>query len=70
MVVLRRWPQGTGGGFDQTLDLSVGGQQVAFLQGGPSSSISQTLSGFQAGASYTVQFLAAQRGDVSNGGED
>ncbi|HWX55736.1 MAG TPA: RHS repeat-associated core domain-containing protein [Verrucomicrobiae bacterium] len=45
------------------------GQQVAFLQAA-GGSISQSLSGFQAGASYTVSFQAAQRGNVSNGGQD
>ena len=34
------------------------------------STISQTLSGFQAGVSYTVSFKAAQRGNFNQGGQD
>jgi len=46
------------------------GVQVAYLQGGAGSTISQTLSGFQAGVSYTVSFKAAQRGNFNQGGQD
>lgn len=60
---------GNGSGFTFGNPAAPEGQQVAFLQGG-GSSITQMLSGFQAGGSYTVQFLAAQRGNVSQGGED
>ena len=61
---------GNGSGFTFGNPAAPEGQQLAFLQGGPTSSITQMLAGFQAGGSYTVQFLAAQRGNVSNGGED
>ena len=43
------------------------GAQVAFLQG--SATISQALSGFLPGTSYTVSFSAAQRGSYNNGGQ-
>jgi hypothetical protein len=45
------------------------GVQVAFLQGS-GSSISQSIGGFQAGASYTVVFAAAQRGNWNQGGQN
>ena len=44
--------------------------QVAFLQGGSPSSISQAISGFQSNVSYVVRFFAAQRANFSNGGQD
>lgn len=46
------------------------GAQVAFLQGGNWSHLSQQVTGLQAGASYTVTFKAAQRGNHSQGGQD
>jgi hypothetical protein len=47
------------------------GNQVAFLQGGSSSVISQTLSVFQANTPYVVTFAAAQRMNCCNaGGQD
>jgi RHS repeat-associated protein len=47
------------------------GNQVAFIQGGSSSVISQQIGGLVAGASYAVTFSAAQRGNCcGNGGED
>jgi RHS repeat-associated protein len=46
------------------------GSQVAFIQGGPGAYISQSVSNFQAGVSYTVTFKAAQRGNGNNGGQD
>jgi hypothetical protein len=44
--------------------------QVAFLQGGSGSEISQSVSGFQANTSYVVTFSAAQRVNYNNGGQD
>src|SRR5207248_8223511 len=37
------------------------GNQVAFLQGGAASSISQPVSGFRSDVAYTITFAAAQR---------
>jgi RHS repeat-associated protein len=61
---------GNGSGFTSGNPAAPEGVQVAFLQGGATSSISQTLSGFQTGVSYTVTFKAAQRGNFSTGGQD
>lgn len=44
--------------------------QVAFLQGGSGSSITQSISGFQANTNYGVTFAAAQRNNYTNGGQD
>jgi len=47
------------------------GNQVAFIQGGNSASIAQSVSGLTPGVSYAVTFAAAQRGNCcGNGGED
>ncbi len=43
------------------------GTQAAFIQG--YGSITQTLTGFNPGVTYTITFSAAQRGSVQNGGE-
>ena len=61
---------GNGSGFTLANPAAPDGVQVAFLQMGASSSISQSLAGFQAGVSYTVTFKAAQRGSNNNGGQD
>src|SRR5262249_21694692 len=61
---------GNGSGFTSGNPPAPEGGQVAFLQVGSGSTISQTLSGFQAGVSYTVTFYAAQRGNFNNGGQD
>ena len=61
---------GNGSGFTSGNPAAPEGVQVAFLQGGSSNSISQSLSGFQAGVSYTVTFRAAQRGNFNQGGQD
>lgn len=59
-----------GSGFTGGNPAAIQGTQVAFLQGGYTSVISQSLSGFQAGVSYTVSFYAAQRANFNQGGED
>src|SRR5205085_3137688 len=47
------------------------GNQVAFLQGGAASSISQPVSGFRSDVAYTITFAAAQRGNCcGSGGQD
>src|SRR6185295_4362272 len=50
-----------GSGFTSGNPNAPEGVQVAFLQG--TGSISQSISGFHAGVSYTVVFAAAQRGN-------
>jgi RHS repeat-associated protein len=59
-----------GSGFTSGNPGAPEGGQVAFIQMGANSVISQTLSGFQTGMSYTVSFSAAQRANFSNGGQD
>jgi RHS repeat-associated protein len=61
---------GNNSGFTSSNPAAPEGAQVAFLQGGSANYISQSLSGFQAGVSYTVSFQAAQRGSSNAGGED
>jgi RHS repeat-associated protein len=61
---------GNGSGFTWGNPAAPEGAQVAFLQMGSGSVISQSLSGFQAGTNYAVTFYAAQRGNVSAGGQD
>ena len=51
-----------GTGFTNLNPSAPEGQQVAFVQGGSANYFLQSLSGFQAGGSYTVSFKAAQRG--------
>lgn len=47
------------------------GNQVAFLQGGGGSTISQSISGFRSDVAYTITFAAAQRGNCCGaGGQD
>jgi hypothetical protein len=47
------------------------GSQAAFLQGGNTSTISQSVSGFQSPTSYIVKFAAIQRLNCCNaGGQD
>lgn len=46
------------------------GSQVAFLQGGSASQISQSITGFKAGAYYKIVFKAAQRGNAAQPGQD
>ncbi|HKZ78753.1 MAG TPA: RHS repeat-associated core domain-containing protein, partial [Pyrinomonadaceae bacterium] len=47
------------------------GVQVAFIQGGNTSLISQSVSGWQSGINYSVSFQAAQRGNCCGaGGQD
>jgi RHS repeat-associated protein len=47
------------------------GNQVAFIQGGSASVISQTVNGLTVGATYAVTFSSAQRGNCCGaGGED
>ncbi len=53
---------GNNSGFTSSNPPAPEGAQVAFLQGGPANFISQSISGFQAGVSYSVSFQAAQRG--------
>jgi RHS repeat-associated protein len=59
-----------GSGFTSGNPGAPQGGQVAFIQFGSDDVFSQSLSGFQAGVSYTVSFSAAQRGNSSNGGQD
>ncbi|HWZ41886.1 MAG TPA: RHS repeat-associated core domain-containing protein [Candidatus Saccharimonadales bacterium] len=59
-----------GSGFTSGNPAAPEGSQVAFIQNGAASVISQSLSGFQAGVSYAVSFYAAQRGTSNSGGED
>jgi RHS repeat-associated protein len=61
---------GNNSGFTSSNPAAPEGAQVAFLQGGSANFISQSLSGFQAGVNYTVNFQAAQRGNFNAGGED
>jgi RHS repeat-associated protein len=61
---------GNNSGFTSSNPAAPEGAQVAFLQGGSANYISQSLSGFQAGVSYTVSFQAAQRGNFNTGGQD
>ncbi|HEY9284951.1 MAG TPA: RHS repeat-associated core domain-containing protein [Pyrinomonadaceae bacterium] len=44
------------------------GTQVAYVQGGSSSHVSQQVTGLQTGVSYAVTFKAAQRGNCCAGG--
>ena len=53
---------GNNSAFTQFNPNAVEGSQVAFLQNGDSSIISQTISGFQPGRTYQVAFASAQRG--------
>jgi RHS repeat-associated protein len=50
-----------GSGFTYANPNAPEGNQVAFLQGGSPAAISQSISGFQAGVTYTLTFSAAQR---------
>jgi RHS repeat-associated protein len=50
-----------GSGFTWANPNAPEGNQVGFLQGGSASVISQSISGFQAGVTYTLTFSAAQR---------
>jgi RHS repeat-associated protein len=61
---------GNNSGFTSSNPAAPVGAQVAFLQGGSANFISQSLSGFQAGVNYTVNFQAAQRGSSNTGGQD
>jgi RHS repeat-associated protein len=61
---------GNNSGFTSSNPSAPQGAQVAFLQGGSANFISQSLSGFQAGISYTISFQAAQRGNFNTGGQD
>ena len=59
-----------GSGFTSGNAVAPEGTQVAFLQGSEAT-ITQQVSGFQAGVSYSVVFAAAQRGNCCNaGGQD
>jgi hypothetical protein len=62
---------GNGSGFTGGLNIAPEGSQAAFLQGGNTSIISQSVSGFQANRTYVVTFAAAQRSNCCNaGGQD
>ncbi|HEV7746081.1 MAG TPA: RHS repeat-associated core domain-containing protein [Pyrinomonadaceae bacterium] len=59
---------GNGSAFTGANPPAPAGLQVAFVQGGNTSIISQSVSGFESGKSYSVQFKAAQRAGA--GGQD
>ena len=61
---------GNGSGFTSGNPAAPEGVQVAYLRRARRSSISQTLSGFETGVSYTATFKAAQRGNFNQGGQD
>jgi hypothetical protein len=62
---------GNGSGFTGGLNIAPEGSQAAFLQGGNTSIISQSVSNFQANRTYAVTFAAAQRTNCCNaGGQD
>ena len=59
---------GNGSGFTSANSNAPQGTQVAVLQGGGSTAVSQTVT--WAAGSYLVMFSAAQRGSGNNGGEE
>ncbi|MGB8507876.1 MAG: discoidin domain-containing protein [Pyrinomonadaceae bacterium] len=58
-----------GSGYTYTNASAPQGTQVAFIQGA-GSSVSQAVAGFEGSVGYKIAFKAAQRANVSNGGQD